>query len=139
MGGHLSEAPLDLGGLVDGDHPDCGGLAIFAGTVRNHHGGKRVLGLRYSAYPPLAERRMGEIEADAKARFGAAHCRVAHRLGELAVGDVSVICVARAPHRAEAFAACRYLIEELKRTVPIWKEEFYADGTSAFVDGCSIA
>lgn len=136
---HLTDDPLRLDALLGaGEHPDCGGLAIFAGTVRDHHGGRSVLRLRYTAYAPLAERLMGEIEASAGERFGAPHCRVAHRLGELEIGEVAIYCVARAPHRAEAFAACRYLIDEVKRTVPIWKEEFYADGTSAFVAGCSI-
>lgn len=139
MSPHLSETALQLESLLgSADHPDCGGLAIFAGTVRDHHQGRGVLRLRYSAYAPLAERLMGEIEAQARQRFGAPHCRVAHRLGTLEIGEVAVYCVARAPHRAEAFAACRHLIDEVKRAVPIWKEEFYADGTSAFVAGCSI-
>jgi molybdopterin synthase catalytic subunit len=135
----LSQQPLCLEDLLaTAEHRDCGGLAIFAGTVRDHHEGRAVIRLRYTAYAPLAERLLRAIERRAVERFGAPHCRVAHRLGTLEIGDVAVYCVARAPHRDEAFAACRYLIEEIKRTVPIWKEEFYADGTSAFVEGCSI-
>ena len=135
----LSQAPLLLEPILGGaEHPDCGGLAVFAGTVRDHHQGRSVVRLRYTAYVPLAERLLREIEERTIERFGAPHCRVAHRLGMLEIGEVAVYCVARAPHRNEAFAACRHLIEEVKRTVPIWKEEFYADGSSEFVAGCSI-
>jgi molybdopterin synthase catalytic subunit len=136
---YLADAPLQLEPLLQMDrHPECGGLAVFGGTVRNHHEARPVLRLRYSAYPPLAERVMREIEAEARTRFGAPWCRVVHRVGLLEIGEVAIYCVARAPHRAEAFAACRYLVDEVKHRAPIWKEEFYADGSSAFVDGCCI-
>jgi len=136
---HLSEQPLALEPLLaSGQFPDCGGLALFAGTIRDGNDGKRVLRLRYTGYAPLAQRLMREIEADTKRRFGIPYCRVVHRLGLLEIGDVAIYCVARAPHRAEAFAACRHAVDAVKHTVPIWKEEFYADGTSAFVQGCCI-
>jgi molybdopterin synthase catalytic subunit len=136
---YLSEAPLQLEPLLQMErHPECGGLAVFGGTVRNHHENRPVLRLRYSAYAPLAERVMREIETEARAQFGAPWCRVVHRIGMLEIGDVAIYCVARAPHRAEAFAACRHLVDEVKHRAPIWKEEFYADGSSAFVDGCCI-
>lgn len=135
----LVEAPIAVDGLLALDnHPDCGGLALFAGTVRDCHEGRPVLRLRYTAYRPVAERRIREIEQAARDSFGLGYCRVVHRLGMLEVGEVAIVCVARAPHRAEAFAACRYLVDEVKHGVPIWKEEFYADGTSAFVRGCCI-
>jgi len=136
---YLSEAPLSLDALLaEREHPDCGGLAIFGGAVRDHHQGRAVSRLRYTAYAPLAERRMRDIEAIARDKFGAPYCRVVHRVGLLEIGDVAIYCVTRAPHRAEAFAACRWIVDEVKHTVPIWKEEFYADGTSAFVQGCCI-
>ncbi|MEK6806174.1 MAG: molybdenum cofactor biosynthesis protein MoaE [Pseudomonadota bacterium] len=136
---HLSESPLQLEPLLaQGQFPDCGGLALFAGTIRNHSDNKPVLRLRYTAYAPLAEKLMREIEAETKAHFKIPYCRVQHRLGLLNVGDVAIYCVARSPHRAEAFAACRQAVDEVKHRVPIWKEEFYADGSSAFVQGCCI-
>lgn len=135
----LSESPLALESLLaEGPFPDCGGLAIFGGTVRNHHEGRSVLRLRYSAYAPLAERLMREIEVETRARFGLPYCRVVHRVGMLEIGDVAIYCVTRAAHRAEAFDGCRYVVDAVKHRVPIWKEEFYADGSSAFVDGCCI-
>lgn len=114
--------------------PDCGALAVFAGTVRNRHEGRAVTGMRYHAYATLAEARLAEIEAEAAQRFGAS-IAVAHAVGELRVGDISVVVVARAPHRAEAFAACRWAIDTIKQAVPIWKEEHYLEGDSRFLEG----
>ena len=135
----LSEQPLALEPLLsESRFSDCGGLALFAGTVRDHNDGKPVLRLRYSAYKPLAEKLMREIEQGTRLKFSAAYCRVQHRLGMLEIGDTAIVCVTRAPHRAEAFAACRHAVDAVKHTVPIWKEEFYTDGSSAFVQGCCI-
>lgn len=135
----LSDSPLQLEPLLAHDQfPDCGGLALFAGTIRNHSDGKPVLRLRYTSYAPLAEKLLREIEVETKARFKIPYCRVQHRLGQLNVGEVAIYCVTRAPHRAEAFAGCRHAVDAVKHTVPIWKEEFYADGSSAFVQGCCI-
>ncbi|HVT34756.1 MAG TPA: molybdenum cofactor biosynthesis protein MoaE [Nevskiaceae bacterium] len=139
MSPHLTELPLQLPSLLaEGEYPQCGGLAVFGGAVRNHHEGKPVLRLRYTAYRPLAERLMREIEQHARRHYGLPHCRVQHRIGLLNIGDVAIYCVTRAPHRAEAFDACRWVVDEVKHRVPIWKEEFYADGSSAFVQGCCI-
>jgi molybdopterin synthase catalytic subunit len=115
----------------------CGGLAIFAGTVRDEHEGRAVTGIHYHAHAAMAERRLAEIEAEAAARFGA-EVQLAHAVGELKVGEASVIVVVRAGHRAEAFAACRWAIDTLKQTVPIWKEERYADGEARFLEGTPI-
>lgn len=139
MSVYITERPLLLGDLLaEGQYPQCGGLAVFGGTVRNHHLDRPVLRLRYTAYEPVAARLMREIEDKAREKFGAPHCRVVHRIGMLEIGDTAIYCVTRAPHRAEAFAACRWIVDEVKHTVPVWKEEFYADGTSAFVQGCCI-
>ncbi len=136
---YLFDTPLSLDALLaDGVHPESGGLAIFGGTVRNHHEGRSVLRLRYTAYAPLAARLMAEIEAETMARFGLTYCRVVHRVGMLEIGDAAIYCVTRAPHRAEAFAGCRHAVDAVKHRVPIWKEEFYADGSSRFVEGCCI-
>jgi len=112
----------------------CGALAFFAGTVRDQHAGRAVSGMHYHAYAALAETRLLEIETEAAARFGVI-TRVAHAVGELAVGDVSVVVVVHAPHRAEAFAACRWAIDTIKQSVPIWKEERYVDGPPRFLEG----
>jgi molybdopterin synthase catalytic subunit len=137
---YLSEQALQLEPLLAWDRfPECGGLAVFGGTVRNHHEGRAVLRLRYSAYAPLAERLMREIEAETRERFDLPWCRVVHRIGMLEIGDVAIYCVTRAAHRAEAFAGCRHAVDAVKHRVPVWKEEFYADGSSRFVDGCCIA
>jgi molybdopterin synthase catalytic subunit len=117
--------------------PQCGGLAVFAGTVRNIHQGRAVCGIHYHAHAPLAERRLAEIEAEAVRRFGV-EIDVAHAVGELQVGEVSVVIVVRAGHRAEAFEACRWAIDTLKQTVPIWKEERYTSGQSRFLEGTPI-
>lgn len=135
----IQSVPLQLDSLLAEDcHPECGGLALFAGTVRDHHDGKPVLRLAYTAYAPLAEKQIREIEQAVAAKYGVPYLRVLHRVGPLSIGEVAIYCVARAPHRAEAFAACKEAVDRVKHEVPIWKEEFYADGTSAFVEGCCI-
>ncbi|HEV7778772.1 MAG TPA: molybdenum cofactor biosynthesis protein MoaE [Luteibacter sp.] len=135
----LSHEPLSIDALLELDaHPECGGLAMFVGTVRDHHEGKTVTALAYTAHEPVAARVIREVEAATRERFGVPYCRVQHRLGALAIGDIAIVCVVRAPHRAEAFEACRYAVDAVKHGAPIWKEEFYADGGSAFVEGCCI-
>ena len=131
---HLTRARLDLGDLLcEIAAPERGGVASFLGLVRDHHEGRGVKGIEYSAYEPMAESLCEAIVTEAQARWPV---RVAlrHRLGELVVGDTAVAVAVAGPHRDEAFAACRYVIEELKRRVPIWKRERYADGTEQWVD-----
>ena len=110
-----------------------GGIVTFVGLVRDHHEGRRVTGLGYTAYEPMAERISGEIVSEAEQRWPV-QVALQHRLGDLAIGDAAVAIAVAGDHRDEAFAACRYVIEELKRRVPIWKRETYADGTVAWVD-----
>lgn len=125
--------------LADTERPDCGALAVFAGTVRNHHEGRAVTGLEYTSHVPLAERIISEIEAETLEKFGVPVCRVQHRVGRLGIGQTAIIAVVRSAHRAEAFAALRYAVDSTKHRAPIWKEEFYPDGSSSFVQGCCIA
>lgn len=135
----IQDQPLALAPLLaEGLYPQCGGLALFAGTVRDHHDSKQVLSLTYTAYAPLAEKQIRDIEHAVADKYGVPYLRVVHRVGALAIGEVAIYCVARAPHRAEAFAACKEAVDRVKHEVPIWKEEFYADGSSAFVEGCCI-
>ncbi len=102
---------------------------VFEGTVRNRHEGHSVRGIRYEAYPALAESGLARIEAELEAAFPGLACAIAHRLGELSVGEVSIAIVCAAPHRQAAFEAARLALERVKREVPIWKFERYADGT----------
>jgi molybdopterin synthase catalytic subunit len=113
--------------------PDRGGIATFLGVVRDHHAGRGVTSLDYSAYEPMAEAACDAIVAEARDRWPV-EVALSHRLGPLAIGDVAVAIAVGGGHRDETFAACRYVIEELKRRVPIWKRERYADGTEAWVD-----
>jgi molybdopterin synthase catalytic subunit len=133
--GYLTELPIRVDPLVDHVRaPDRGGIAIFLGQVRDHHRGKGVVGLDYSAYGPMAEQVIGEIVREVEAKWSRLGVAVQHRIGSLAIGDTAVAVVAAAAHRGEAFEACRYVIEELKRRVPVWKKEFFVDGTVEWVD-----
>jgi molybdopterin synthase catalytic subunit len=130
----LSAEPLELAPLIQGvSAPELGAVATFLGVVRDHHAGRSVSRLEYQAYGPLAEAECGRIVEEAEARWP---CRIAlrHRVGWLDIGDAAVAIAVGSGHRAEAFDACRFVIEELKRRVPIWKRERYADGTEAWVD-----
>lgn len=136
---HLQDTRLEMDDLLDETaSPECGALVVFGGTVRLYNDDREVTRLDYSVYAPLAEKALSEIERETERRYGVTACRIRHRLGELAVGEMSVLVVVRAPHRAEAFEAARYAIDTLKHTVPIWKREEYSDGTHVFVQGCSL-
>jgi molybdopterin synthase catalytic subunit len=113
--------------------PERGGVSCFLGTVRNHHGGRGVVRLEYSAYGPMAEAECGRIVAEAESRWDVA-VALRHQVGELEIGDTAVAIAAASAHRDEAFLACRYVIEEVKRRVPIWKREYFVDGTCDWVD-----
>ena len=115
-----------------------GGIATFTGLVRDHHGGRAVRELEYSAYAPMAELVCRDILAEAEQQWPVT-VALAHRLGRLSIGDIAVAVAVAGDHRDEAFAACRYVIEELKRRVPIWKRERYADGTEVWVDPTQAA
>src|SRR4051812_18615753 len=108
---------------------DCGAVVSFAGTVRSSNHGKAVVRLEYEAYPEMALRVFGHIASEASERWGA-RVVIHHRTGPLDPGALSVVIAAAAPHRADAFEACRHAIEILKKDAPIWKREFYPDGSS---------
>lgn len=136
----ISAQPLALEPmLLASERPDCGALAIFAGAVRNHHEGAAVSHLTYTAHAALCDKIIKAIEQETREQFNVPECRIVHRTGTLGIGDIAIYAVVRAPHRAEAFAALRYAVDSTKHRAPIWKEEFYPDGTSSFVTGCCIA
>jgi molybdopterin synthase catalytic subunit len=114
--------------------PSCGGYVAFEGWVRNENEGRAVLRLEYEAFPPLALREGERILARARERFGVVRVCCAHRVGSLTVGELAVWVGVSAAHRGEAFDACRYIIDEIKHRVPIWKKEYYEDGDSGWVN-----
>ncbi len=125
----LTDQPLELGPVVAGvEHRNAGGVATFTGNVRERSRGKTVRFLEYEAYAPMAVRVMDEIAAAIEAEISGARVRIHHRVGHLEIGDSAVMIAASAPHRAEAFDACRAAIERLKRDVPIWKREVDTQG-----------
>jgi molybdopterin synthase catalytic subunit len=128
----LVREPIDLGALF-ATTPADGALSLFVGVVRNENGGRPVLRLEYEAYEEMALPLMRQIAEETKRGFPVTLVRLVHRLGALEIGDASVAVAVASPHRAEAFAACRFAIDTLKARVPIWKKEFYADG-SAWLD-----
>jgi molybdopterin synthase catalytic subunit len=119
--------------------PDCGAVDLFLGTTRDHHQGRRVTRLAYEAYEPMALEALATIEREATRRFAAATCRIVHRLGEVPLTEASVAVVVAAAHRGPAFDACRWAMDELKRTVPIWKKETYEEGGEGWVEGTPLA
>ena len=110
-----------------------GAVILFVGTVRDVNDGQPVSGIDYSAYEGMAARELDAITREACERFGTMDVVVEHRIGTLELGEASVVIVAAHPHRAEAFDAARYVIDEIKKRVPIWKREHYVDGTRAWV------
>ena len=108
--------------------PANGGVVTFLGTTRNDTEGRRVLYLEYEAYPEMAEKELLRLFRELEERWGVTDVAVAHRLGHLEIGDVSMVVVVAAPHRKEAFAACWHAVDRIKETVPIWKKEFFEDG-----------
>lgn len=128
----VTSAPLHLQTLIDevaGSTSGDGAVASFIGLVRDHNQGRRVSFLEYEAYEPLAIRALQRIIDEAAEAWSDTRIGVHHRTGRLDLGEASIIIVATSPHRAHAFAACRYTIERVKQIVPIWKHEHFEGGT----------
>jgi molybdopterin synthase catalytic subunit len=130
--------PIDparmLGGALT---PADGAALLFWGVVRQENDGRAVSQLEYSAYGPMAQREMLRIADEARERFGTGAIHVVHRVGRLEIGEASVAIAVASPHRAEAYEASRYVIEQLKQRVPVWKREGYVDGQTEWVPGFS--
>ena len=116
--------------------PDCGAVATFVGVVRDHNQGRPVLRLDYECFEPLAVKSLERIAAEAAVEGPGVRRSIAHRVGTLQIGDASVVIAAASPHRADAFAACRYAIERIKQIVPIWKHEHF-DGGETWIEGAT--
>jgi len=115
--------------------PEDGAVLLFLGVVRNHADGRRVSGMHYEAYEAMATEVLQAIGQEAAHRLGTDRLVVVHRIGDLAIGEVSVAIAVSSPHRAEAYEASRYVIEEIKKRLPVWKREHYADGDRSWVEG----
>lgn len=116
------------------ERPEDGAVVIFDGVVRNHSRGRRTLSLEYEAYEPMALRLMEDLAAQARSKFAVRNVLLVHRLGRLEIGESSVLIAVFSAHRAPAFEACRWIIDTLKKTVPIYKKEFFEDG-AVWADG----
>ena len=139
MSERVDSAAIEIDRLLEEtDSPDAGAVVVFGGTVRRHHDGKAVTAIEYSAYEPLAEKALAEVEAEAMARFDILSCAIRHRTGKLEVGELSVVVVVRSAHRAEAFEAGRFAIDTLKKTAPVWKREAYGEGTEVYLQGATL-
>jgi molybdopterin synthase catalytic subunit len=126
---HVVDRPLSLQEVVDAvSGPGQGGVVTFSGTVRDVTRGRKVLRLEYEAYPEMAVKTLSAIGDEAAQQWPGARLAIVHRVGTLHPGELAVVIAASAPHRDEAFQACRHAIEALKRDVPIWKKEVYEDG-----------
>ncbi|MCO6510679.1 MAG: molybdenum cofactor biosynthesis protein MoaE [Aridibacter famidurans] len=131
----LTTEPLDVGAIARRVVPEeCGATVTLDGYVRRFTKGRETEHLVYEAYEPMALKEMDRLAAAAKEKFEISNVSIVHRLGKLEIGETSVVISVAAPHRRAAFEACEWLIKELKRTVPIWKKEVYADG-EVWVEG----
>jgi molybdopterin synthase catalytic subunit len=130
----ITTMPIDTAELLNrARSPDAGAVVLFLGTTRELTSGRRTTTLDYEAYNPMAERKLAELEAEARRHWPLVECSIVHRVGRVPLADVSVAIVVSTPHRAAAFAAGQWLIDSLKRDVPIWKCEHWADGTCEWV------
>lgn len=133
----VASDPLDVAAVsAIVSSPDCGAVATFVGLVRNENGGRRVLWLDYEAYEPLAVKSFIRIDEEAGERWPSIGLAIHHRIGRVEIGDASVVIAAASPHRAEAFAACRYAIERIKQIAPIWKHEHF-EGGEIWIEGAT--
>jgi molybdopterin synthase catalytic subunit len=129
----LTDEAIDTASLVRAvSAAACGAVVLFLGTVRDHHGGRVVAELAYSAYRPMALTRLEQIVHDLEAAAPGLRAAIVHRLGSVPIGEASVVIAVASPHRQAAYEASRTALERLKREVPIWKRETYGDGTVAW-------
>ncbi|MFN3843469.1 MAG: molybdenum cofactor biosynthesis protein MoaE [Rehaibacterium terrae] len=136
----IARAPLDVPAALDFvSDPAFGGIAMFVGRVRDLNHGRAVTGVSYDIFAPLALATFAAICEEARAQWGPRlRVHVSHAHGRLGIGDIAVVVAVGAPHRDEAFQACRHVIEAVKHRAPIWKREHYADGDSAWSQGCAL-
>ncbi len=126
----IRDEPLQLARVMTAvSHPGAGAVVTFTGLVRDHHDGKAVTALEYEAYESMAQTELAAVREQIEAEIPGVRLAVEHRVGRLEVGEFAVVCAASAPHREQAFVACRALIDRIKERVPIWKKEYGPDGS----------
>lgn len=134
---HITREAINLAAFLSSKPAeDCGASACFFGWVRNHHEGRSVIRLNYECYESLANKEIDRIVREVQETYHCSDVRILHRVGMMEVGEMAVAIHVSSAHRDEAFRACREVIERIKQTVPIWKQEFYHDGTSEWVLRC---
>jgi molybdopterin synthase catalytic subunit len=125
----VTEKPIDINELLTFvTRPQTGAVVTFVGTTRDHNDGRRVVALRYEAYTDMAEKELERVGQEARERWRIERIAIVHRIGHVDIGESSVAIAASAAHRNDAFEACRFAIEEIKRSVPIWKKELFEGG-----------
>jgi molybdopterin synthase catalytic subunit len=130
----LTSEPIETAALVAQVSSNAAGaVVLFLGTTREITGERRTASLNYECYPAMAERKLAELEAEARRRWPLTGCAIVHRLGHLELGEASIAIAVSSPHRQQAFEAGKWLIDTIKEVVPIWKQENWADGTSEWV------
>lgn len=130
----LSDKTIDVAAVLDRvQSPAAGAVVLFLGTTREMTAGRRTQSLDYECYPEMARKELAELEAEARRRWPITACAIVHRLGHLELGEASVAVAVSTPHREDAFAAAKWLIDTIKEEVPIWKCENWADGTTEWV------
>jgi molybdopterin synthase catalytic subunit len=130
----LTNEPIDTSAILDRvRHPEAGAVVLFLGTTRELTAGRQTVALDYEAYREMAERQLAELETEARRRWPVIECSITHRLGRVPSTEASVAIAVSTPHRSDAFAAAQWLIDALKRDVPIWKREQWADGSTEWV------
>ncbi len=132
----IIKTPIDIQRVLESVHdPSAGAIDVFIGTTRDHADEKKVLTLEYEAYEPMAIRLMKNIAEDAQARWHVKKTSIVHRVGTVDVGEASIVIAVSAEHRSESFDACRFIIDTVKKTVPIWKKEYFVGGEFGLVRG----
>jgi molybdopterin synthase catalytic subunit len=134
---HIQHTPIQYSELFnDFRNPNSGAVVLFSGEVRNNNKGREVTHLEYEAYEPMANKMIEEILEEAKSRFRLNQAVCVHRLGRVEISGCAVVVITGAGHRKEAYDANRYIIDKVKNEVPIWKHEFFADGTNEWGQNC---
>jgi molybdopterin synthase catalytic subunit len=129
-------APIDVASLIESvSGPSRGAIALFLGTVRDHNRGRRVERIHYEAFAPMARKELASVCEEAVEAFGLAGVAAVHRTGTLAPGEASLVVAVASAHRDAAYRGSRWIVEEVKRRLPVWKREAYADGSEAWLDG----
>jgi molybdopterin synthase catalytic subunit len=137
---YISESPIDLAAMLQhAHHPSAGAVVLFSGETRNSSHGKEVDHLFYEAHPSMASKMILEILAEAKQKWDLSIAIAQHRVGKVSVMECAVIVITASAHRSEAYAANRYIIDRIKHEAPIWKCEFFVDGTSEWGGNCNCA